>query len=166
MSRRNFRRFNPNVPLIRGSRRPTDKELIVVNHVTTTSNVLTTLKTATFPCTVVGLRWNFAIRNTATSGDNLVFWIIVLVHDGQSANTLSTSNGADMYTPENDVMAFGTVHLTDADLANGGPAIMHVQGQTKTMRKMQQGDLLQFITLGSVATGGTAIGTIQFFCKS
>ncbi len=165
MSRRNFRRFRRNVPLVRGSRRPTDKELIYVNQTATTSNVTTTLKTATFPCTVVGLRWSIAARNLLTTGSPVLNWIIVLVHDGNSANTISQSNGADMYTPENDVMAFGTLILNDAD-SGQGPTAGSIVGQTKTMRKMQQGDLLQFITFSSLASGFAVSGVVQFFCKS
>ncbi len=165
MSHRSFRRFNPNVPIIRGSRRPTDKELIYVNQTCTTSNVSTTMKTATFPCTIVGLRWNLTIRSLISTASPTVNWIIVVVRDGNSANTISQSNGADMYTPEQDVMAFGTVTVADTDVGQG-PTIMHIQGTTKTMRKMQQGDLLQFITLASVANGAEALGVVQFFCKS
>ncbi len=164
MSRRNFRRFRPNVNLVRGSRRPTDKELIYVSQTATTANTLTTLKTATFPCTVVGLRWDMAIRCIISTASATVNWIIVLVHDGNAANTISQSNGADMYTPENDVMAFGTADVNDNDAV--GPISVHVQGQTKTMRKMQQGDVLQFITISTVANAATVRGVVQFFCKS
>ncbi len=165
MSRRSFRRFRHNVPLVRGSRRPTDKELIYVSQTATTSNVSTTLKTATFPCTIVGLRWNFAMSSNVSTTNSVVNWIIVLVHDGNSANTISQSNGADMYTPENDVMAFGTVSVLAND-ETAGSTFGQVQGQTKTMRKMQQGDLLQFITISDVANGAKVNGVIQFFCKS
>ncbi len=165
MSRRNFRRFRHNVPLVRGSRRPTDKELIYVAQTCTTSNTTTTLKTATFPCTIVGLRWNLAFKGVIATSASTINWIIVLVHDGNSANTISQSNGADMYTPENDVMAFGTVMVNETD-QGVGPMIAHVQGQTKTMRKMQQGDLLQFISLSSVSVSAKVDGVVQFFCKS
>ncbi len=163
MSRRTFRRFRQNVPLVQGSRRPTDKELIYVNQTVTTSNVATTLKTTTFPCTVVGLRWNMAIR-VATTGNTFVNWIIVVVKDGNSANTISQSNGADMYTPEQNVMAFGTIALQGS--AQESAEAFQFQGQTKTMRKLKQGDLLQFISLGDVVSGALIQGVVQFFCKS
>ncbi len=165
MSRRSFRRVRPGLRLVRGSRRPTDKELIFVAQTATTSNTVTTLKTATFPCTVVGLRWNFAFASNVSTNNSFVNWIIVLVHDGNSANTISQSNGADMYTPENDVMAFGTVSVLAND-ETAGSTNGQVMGQTKTMRKMQQGDVLQFITLSSVANSALVRGVIQFFCKS
>ncbi len=165
MSRRTFRRFRQNVPLVQGSRRPTDKELIYVSQTATTSNTATTLKTTTFPCTIVGLRWNMTCRSIIATGSSTVNWIIVLVKDGNSANTISQSNGADMYTPENNVMAFGTVDVSDNDLGIG-PLSVQVQGQTKTMRKMQQGDLLQFITISTLANSATFRGVVQFFCKT
>ncbi len=166
MSRRNFRRFRQGVPLIRGSRRPTDKELIFVSQTVTTSNVVTSMKTATFPCTLVGLRWNMVCNGIITTASSTISWIIVLVHDGNTANTISQSNGADMYTPENDVMAFGTIQVQDADLSAGGPVAVHFEGNTKTMRKMRQGDILQFVTLGENANCATLRGTVQFFCKT
>ena len=165
MSRRSFRRFKPSVGLVRGSRRPTDKELIYVAQTCTNSNTATTLKTATFPCTIVGLRWSMSFLTAVSTSSPVVNWIIVLVHDGNSANTISQSNGADMYTPENDVMAFGTVQTSDSDIS-AGPLAVQVQGQTKTMRKMQQGDLLQFITFSSAANSTNVRGVVQFFCKS
>ena len=115
MSRRSFRRFNPNVPLVRGSRRPTDKELIYVSQQATTANVATTLKTATFPCTIVGLRWNMVFAST-TAANNITNWIIVVVRDGNSANTISQSNGADMYTPEQDTTLFNSYRKTELRL--------------------------------------------------
>ncbi len=163
MSRRTFRRFRQNVPLVRGSRRPTDKELIYVAQTVTTSNVATTMKTATFPCTIVRLRWDMAF-GVATTGNTFINWIIVIVRDGNAANTISQSNGADMYTPEQDVMAFGTVALQGS--SQDSNEAFHITGQTKTMRKMQQGDILQFITLGNVVNGATLKGVVQFFCKS
>ncbi len=165
MSRRTFRRFNPNVPLIKGSRRPTDKELIFISQNATSSNVTTTLKTATFPCTIVGLRWSFSVTGLVTTGNPTTNWIIVLVKDGNAANTISQSNGADMYTPEANVMAFGTATNLDTD-ATAGNTVVHINGSTKTMRKMQQGDLLQFVSFCSITTGANVKGVVQFFCKS
>ncbi len=165
MSRRTFRRFNPNVPIVRGSRRPTDKELIFLSQNATTSNTQTTLKTATFPCTIVGVRWDFTVTGLVTTGNPTTSWIIVIIKDGNSANTISQSNGADMYTPEANVMAFGTATNLDTD-ATAGNTVMHITGQTKTMRKMQQGDILAFVTLCSIVTGANVKGVVQFFCKS
>ncbi len=166
MSRRTFRRFNPRVPIVQGSRRPTAKELIFVAQVATTANVETTLKNTTFPCTIVGLRWDFVVQAVSTAGIGVISWIIVIVKDGNTANTIAQANGADMYTPEQNVMAFGTVGSLDTDATTGGPKQVHVQGSTKTMRKMQGGDLLKFISISTLATSANINGCVQFFCKS
>ena len=70
-----------------------------------------------------------------------------------------------MYTPEQNVMAFGTVSILAND-ETGGNQNQQIMGQTKTMRKMQAGDLLQFITISNVANSALVNGCIQFFCKT
>ena len=148
-----------------GAARPIDKELIVVAQSATTSLLSTTLKSTTFPCTIVGLRWSFSIRSVIASGDSIVSWAIVTTPDGEAANTPSQSNGADFYTPEQNVMAFGVAQVRDTD-AGSGPVTIMFEGTTKTMRKLKQGDLLQFISISNVASSASINGVIQFFCKS
>ncbi len=145
--------------------RPIDKELKAVRHTATTSVVTTTLKTTTFPGTVVGLRWNLSTRGLLTTGDSTIYWLIIVVPDGQSANTPATSNASDFYTPEQDVLAFGVASVRDTDVGSG-PSIHEVEGTTKTMRKLKQGDLLQFITLSTVVNSAEVNGVIQFFFKT
>lgn len=145
--------------------RPIDKSLITVSQTATTSVTATTLKTTTFPCTIVGLRWDLSFLSLLTTGNSIVLWFIVVVKDGNSANTPSFTNGADAYTPEQNVLAFGTSRVRDSDVGSG-PSIIHNIGSTKTMRKLKAGDLLQFITLSDVASSQLAIGMVQFFCKS
>jgi len=145
------------------AKRPIDKELIVCSQTTTTSVVSTTLKTTTFPCTVVGLRWSLAFSSVVAS-ESVISWLIIVVKDGNSANTPSQSNGADMYTPEQNVLAFGVVVVGSTGAATD--QIQHIEGTTKTMRKLKQGDVLQLITLNSDVSGATLQGVVQFFCKS
>jgi len=137
-------------------KRPIDKSLIYVAKSSVTAQVSTDLVTATFPCTITGLRWN--IENKSAS--STAIWAIILVKDGNSANTMAFSDGATMYEPEQNVLAWGVISVgTD----NGGePAQI---GTTKSMRKLMGGDKLVFIT---AAVAGTAdiTGGIQFFCKS
>jgi len=80
--------------------RPIDKELKVVNQVPTTSVVSTVLKTVTFPGTVVGLRWSGSIENLATTAPVVCAWAVVVIPDGEAANTPALSDGADFYAPE------------------------------------------------------------------
>ncbi len=145
--------------------RPIDKELIVVNQTPTTTVTATTLKTTTFPGTVVGLRWAMSAVNILTTASVLISWAIVVVQDGEAANTPSQSNGSDFYTPEQHVLAFGSMRLADLDGAAGN--ITHNwEGTTKTMRKLKQGDLLQFITIAGSASACNLDGIVQFFFKT
>lgn len=149
----------------RSSTRSIDKNLIGLVHtdVGTTQRV-TILKTTTFPCTVTGLRWSFVFDAVSTAADTTGIWIIVVVKDGETINTIGISNGGDVYTPEQNVMAFGAIGGKDADLG-AGPGLIMVEGSTKTMRKLHGGDVLQFAVL--MTTGASAIltGCVQLFCK-
>lgn len=147
------------------AKRPIDKSLLAVNSTANTSQTALALTTATFPCTVTGLRWDLNYLHTITTGNATVFWSIVVVHDGLSPSTMSTSNGGDMYTPEQDVLAFGVLCGADADAGTGNIQAKSI-GNTKTMRKLKAGDSLQLLVLSSAANSGSFIGAIQFFCKS
>jgi len=148
-----------------GMRRPIDKKLIFVNQSVTNSVATTTLHTTTFPGTVTGLRWSLSALNSLTTASPQVAWAIVVVHDGDSANTPSLTNAADFYTPEQDVLAFGHAYLADTD-AGAGNVQSHWEGNTKTMRKLRAGDLLQFITISGTANSASLDGVVQFFIKT
>ncbi len=146
--------------------RPIDKELKSILHSDAgTTQRTSTLKTTTFPGTVVGLRWDFTAVSPLTTAAEFLYWAILVVPDGQAVNTIATSDAADFYTPEQDVLAFGTMAMADADIA-AGPQAVHAEGSTKTMRKLKQGDLLQFTVLGINGTAATVRGVIQFFFKT
>ena len=126
----------------RSARRPIDKSLVIVNKTAVDgTQVATTLLTATFPCTVTGIRWSMGAIADAGTAISQVRWAIVLVKDGLSASTMASSDGASLYDPEQNVLAFGYAALNDA--AQG--SAMPFQGETKTMRKLMGGDKLQFI---------------------
>lgn len=123
------------------------------------------MNTTTFPATVVGLRWSLSFSTNVTTADVRCYWAIVVIHDGLSAQTISTSDGSDFYTPEQDVLAFGVIDTTDYDNP-AGPVAQNIEGSTKAMRKLKAGDKLSFITLNSIANGTLVRGAIQFFLKS
>lgn len=149
---------------MRKSRRPIDKNIKAIQQTVTTSNVTTTLFTGTYPGTVVGIRWSLNFISNTSASSPSVYWAIVIVRDGLSASTIGTSDGADFYTPESQVLAFGVGGVTDND-SGAGPYNSMMEGMTKTMRKIQAGDLLQFVTISNVATGLIARGAVQFFIK-
>ncbi len=159
------RRRTTTVVVERRQRRPIDKKLVVINQTSSTTQVVTTLLTVTFPITLTGLRWMISWNIVATTATQTMCWAIVVVRDGLAANTMSSADGTDFYTPESDVLMFGVMTLSDTDLTNG-PSNRSIEGSTKTMRKMQGGDALQFISLTNVVNGATVDGIVQFFQKS
>ncbi len=143
------------------TKRPIDKELkVVVKGGMAGTQVATTLKTTTFPCTIVGLRWEISAFQDGGTGGGSYSWAIVVVRDGNSASAIATSDGSDFYTPEQDVLTFGRgAHDNNVSVQ------MH-SGSTKTMRKLLGGDLLQFIAVGTATNTTDLRATVQFFCKS
>lgn len=165
MKRRRVSVSGPSLVVRGGSKRPIEKNLISVSQTSTTTATLSTLKTTTFPGTVVGLRWSINVDSNVTTADPLCVWAIVRIPDGESVKTPAISDGSNFYQPEENVLAFGSARVVDADNTNG-PNVMQFDGSTKTMRKLKQGDVLGFVTLNSVASGCTVRGIIQFFFKT
>ncbi len=150
----------------RQAARPIDKNIVfVTKNAVGTSQVVTTLKTVTFPCTFVGIMWNLNFASIVTSGDAVARWAIVVVKDGNSANTLGGSDAGDLYTPETNVLVWGVSMCSDID-STTGPSVVHETGTTKTMRKLMGGDLLQFIMISDIAASLDVRGAVQFFCKT
>ncbi len=146
-----------------GSKRPVDKLLVNVNHQgTDATQVTTTLTTATFPCTIVGLRWDMTILPSAGTVFGSYAWAIVILRDGVTVSTMAISDGATLYAPEQDVMAFGRGVSTASALG----MLSKYMGSTKTMRKLMGGDKLLFLFLGEATNTSTLEGCIQFFCKT
>ncbi len=162
MSSRPLKRARPGGGRVQ---RPIDKELKAISLTATTSVASTTLKTTTFPGTVVGLRWSISLRASNTTAGSNLFWAIVVVPDGEAVNTPAISDGADFYAPEQNVLAFGVRSLPDLD---SGFGMMNVtfEGTTKTMRKLKQGDILAFLVFGNQATTAAVNGVVQFFFKT
>ena len=145
--------------------RPIDKELKAILQAVDDSVVSTTLKTTTFPGTIVGLRWELGAISLIATADSAVYWAVVVVNDGEAANTPAISDAATFYAPEQNVLAFGYGYVSDTDVGSG-PRSVSWSGTTKTMRKLKQGDKLQLISLSSVATSAQLRGVVQFFFKT
>ena len=167
-------RFNPaqQVPMqvvqvpgrVFAHKRPVDKAIIVVNKDTTdTTAKNTTLVTATFPCTMVGLRWDLAFFADAGTAITEVRWAIVLVRDGLSVPTSSRTDGDTFMDPEQNVIVHGFTQLAPGD-SNQGPRVF--AGETKSMRKLMGGDRLFFTMTGLATDTAACRGLIQFFCKT
>lgn len=167
MSFRRGKRARTAAPVVIQTRqvRPIDKSLININIANAGQTQRETLlKNTTFPCTVVGLRWSLTFFNLLATGGEFFHWVIVVVPDGVATSPIGTGNAADLYTPEQHVLAFGVLS-TDKN-EQGSMTLVNIEGSTKTMRKLKTGDVLNFAVLGVNGLAGIVRGTIQFFCKS
>ncbi len=147
-----------------GHKRPVDKLLIVLKKLSVDATQVTTiLTTVTFPCTIVGLRWDISASTSAGTGPGEIEWAIVKVTDGDSANTMSFTDGSTLYAPEQAVMTWGVGNMPPFD-KSANP--INWRGDTKTMRKMMGGDQLIFIVRGEATNVADIRGAVQFFCKT
>ncbi len=148
----------------RAARRPIDKEIVNIRKTGVVgSQVSTTLITATFPCTITGLRWAFtAMTETGTTSASFQ-WAIVKVTQGDSANTMAGTDASTLYAPEQNCIVWGNAILAPFDKV-GGPS--EFIGTTKVMRKLLGGDQLIFIAIGEAVNTSEIWGSIQFFCRT
>ncbi len=157
------RKRNRNNFTRRSTPRPIDKNIKIINIVIGSSTSIQALVVATFPCTIVGLRWEVSYTNDTANTSQFVRWAIVLLRDGELAGSLGSGNLGTLYTPEQNVMAFGAMIITGNSFSEVG---RHESGSTKTMRKLMGGDKIVFLAAGTSANGASVTGAIQFFCKS
>jgi len=143
--------------------RPIDKSLIVINKAVADLQVETNLMTVTFPCTVTGIRWDLSCLNDNAAQDT-ISWAVVLVKDGNQAGIMSNGDGSTFYSPEQNVLTYGIARMHGN--ANGSGTQHFFEGSTKTMRKLQSGDVLKLIIRGFIAGNKQCVGVFQFFCKS
>jgi len=151
----------------RSAKRPIDKRIVNValGGVVAAQQSQTLYAAASFPGTITGLRWDITVTRQAGTTGNLsqYKWAIVVVPEGTTASTLVLTGGSTMYSPEQNVLAFGggaTFSL------NTGMDQQVFEGSTKAMRKLRAGDVLAFVALG-VATESVGIyGAVQFFYKT
>ncbi len=161
MADRRKRARTTGVSVVPRAKRPIDKQLIgVAKTAVNATQVTTVLKTTTFPCTIVGVRWSLTAFQDAGTAPGNGLWAIVIVRDGNNIANLTAADGADFYTPEQDVLGFGVLVFDDNVKPWSG------EGHTKTMRKMMGGDQLVFLVRGEATNTFNFEGVVQFFCKS
>lgn len=161
------KRRRPNVRLTpaRSTARPIDKFIKSVQLVVLVNQLETVIQTQTFPGTIVGIRWNVVTALTTSPQFSTLIWAIVVVRDGNPTPTMSLSNGSNFYTPEQDVLTWG-MHSMNMLGSGGSPAVIRDVGDTKTMRKLKQGDEIKFIAIGSTINPVTVHAVVQYFIKS
>lgn len=122
----------------------------------------TLLYTATYPCTLAGLRWDGVFLNTSATGDTVATWAITIERDNVATSTMAQSDAASFYQPEQDVMTFGVLVGTDRD-GGTGPGYMKIGGNVKTKRKLQVGDEVRLICKPTTAQTCVMKTIVQFF---
>lgn len=140
--------------------RPIDKKITVIAHTVDLTQVSTTVAAPTFPSTMVGLRWNFTVSQTAGTGIARGAWAIVYLREGETVDALSFVDGATFYNPEQNCLTWGYIAIDNGS----NPHV--IKGSTKTMRKLMVGDT---IIMTSVGTSDTDVifaqGGVQLFLK-
>jgi len=140
----------------RRTSRPVDKQLISATGALTGAQVASRVVLSAYPCTLIGLRWSIGATKAASTG--VFVWAIVVVPEGTTESTLVLTNEAAMYSPEQNVVAFGVGLL---DTSNH----YAVEGSTKAMRKFKVGDKLLLIAKADGDHTSTLRATVQCFLK-
>lgn len=151
---------------VQSGSRPIDKVLpgILMNTLAA-AQASQDLVTAATACTATGIRWSLNIASdTTVTAFAEGAWAIIILRDGNTANTMSFTGGANLYEPEQDVLAFGRFSVAGFS-STTGPASQHFEGDTKTMRKLKIGDKLSLIALGEATNTCKVSGTVQVFCR-
>ncbi len=141
--------------------RPIDKALVFVtnNAISATQESSVIINTINAPCTITGLRWDLTISQDQGTGFCEGTWAIVVTYGGQAVATMGHTDTGNFYTPESNVLAFGTWGIEN------NTETKTFSGSTKTMRKLMLGDQV-FIIAKGVATNTTRYwGVVQLFCK-
>jgi len=141
------------------ARRPIDKVLISIGMVGNATPNATTVITATYPATMVGLRWDLNVAQSSGSGFATFAWAIVFLRDGETLDTIAFGDGSTTYKPEQNVLTFGAGQIDDNKWDR------HYSGTTKTMRKLMVGDEIQFVFQGVATNEVVMFGIVQAFLK-
>ena len=96
----------------------------------------------------------------AGTGVCIFQWAIVYAAEAQAIDTLSLTNGASLYDPEQDVLTWGISSI------NNNTETKQYNGTTKSMRKLKVGDRLVIVTRGIATNTTDLLGGVQFFCKT
>ena len=123
-----------------------DKRLYPIDATIGTSTVSQSYFSASYPCNIGG------VRLTLNNDNGVIYYALMVVRDGQSTPLLNISNPAlPLVAPEHDVFLAGTISQGVENMFS-----------TKTQRKLQEGDELVLLLVG---TGGSISvdGTLQFF---
>jgi len=147
--------------IVRGAKRPTDKQIIVVNTaVNGTTQVDTVIIAAlTRAVTLTGVR----VLLTASAGSNnsVAVWALYVVPEGQGVSTtLSATTGAALIQPEQLCMAWGGFTILAANTGT-----LQMEANPKTGRKLKSGDRLVLSIKGTGTSNSPVVGAVQCFLR-
>jgi len=159
------KRARTSVVVGRRGARPLDKQVITVNSTFngTTAVTVTLFGAATRAGTVTGIAWDFTYYQ-ASAFTGAGWWAILHVPHGTTMSNIGTADAGSLYTPERNLLSFGSV--AQITTATGIQNPIKIKGQTKTMRKFQAGDTLVLQLRSDTASyAGKFIGGVLFFYK-
>ena len=139
-------------------KRPIDKELSYLRHDSlglTQDN--STLRTSTVAETYTG--GHITVDCTRQSG-GVINVVLVVIPEGLTIPTISTTDGNSLYVPEEHV-----VWATTFRIASGSVESSYREAKIRTMRKMKNGDRLILSAVGSAATVGNLSTVVTSFFK-
>ena len=149
--------------------RPIDKKLTVIQKNDVTGTQESTIVLApTSACTVMGIRWSLFIQGDAgtVGAPHDYRWVIVHQRDGQNLTALSSTDAASLYSPEQDVLAFGVGTDNNSGTASSGmQGPFRWEGKTGSMRKLMVGDKIVFVVEGIATETVRCKDCVQVFCK-
>lgn len=159
-TRRHRMNKRPRVVVEEGKTYNYDKRIVSVAHTNVGSTkVDTTLDTSEKAQFIVGLRWNISISQSAGTGTTTGIWAIVTAKGSYPTNSFNTNDGATTYSPESQLLTFGTWSITASNVS------YNYDNHIKTGRKVQEGDTLHFIAIGVVTQTVNIQGSVQWFYK-
>ena len=138
--------YNYNTP------RPYNKKVVNVaqSPSTTQASVQLSSFTISYPRTFKLSSISISAIGNGTAATT-VRWAILKVPDGYTENTISMTNGASLYDPESDILAFGVFNLADSDSGTGSTTA-YDNIKVSASRKLQQGDEIAFVSITDNAT--------------
>ena len=84
---------------------------------------------------------------------------IVKVPEGSTTASMSLTNNTDAYQPEEDVLWIARVYI------GTGVESVVIPVETRSMRKLKEGDAIKLLVRGDVATVGNIQGVISSWIK-
>ncbi len=149
--------------------RPISKFLTIVQYgtITDVQQQTTILPAQVAAGTAASLRWSL---HCIANDDTLTFvqqgfWAVILRRESEAVDGINLNNGNGPYTPEEDVLAFGTFGMEGLG-STCGPAIFSTSGTSTAQRKMKVGDTIEFVIKGREALRNwECFGCFQIFFK-